>query len=72
MAAVPESRFVAFVRRAGSWSKDHRSGTFAALTFVVSVSLALFFGLSNLGEPAPKLTFEIMREIDVLDVRTPV
>ena len=72
MAAVPESRFVAFFRSAGSWAKDHRSETFAALTFVVSVSLALFFGLSNLGEPDPKLTFEIMREIDVLDVRTPV
>ena len=72
MAAVPESRLLALIKNAESWAKDHRSGTFAALTFVVSVSLALFFGLSNLGEPDPKMTYEILREIDVLDVRTPV
>lgn len=72
MAAVPESRFPGFIKNAARWVKDHRSGTFAALTFTVSVSLALFFGLSNLGEPSPKMTFEILREIDVLDVRTPV
>ena len=72
MAAVPESRFVALVKNAGWWVKDHRSGTFAGLTFVVSVSLALFFGLANIGEPDPKMTYEILRETDVLDVRTPV
>ena len=72
MAAVPESRFLALAKNAVQWVKDHRSGTFAALTFAVSVSLALFFGLSNLGEPNPKMTYEILREIDVLDVRTPV
>ena len=72
MAAVPESRFLALIKNASRWVNDHRSGTFATLTFAVSVSLALFFGLSNLGEPDPKLTYEILREIDVLDVRTPV
>ena len=72
MAAVSESRLLAIIKNAGRWVKDHRSGTFAALTFAVSVSLALFFGLSNLGEPDPKMTYEILREIDVLDVRTPV
>ena len=72
MAALPESRYQTLVKNAGRWAKDHRSGTFAGLTFAVSVSLALFFGLSNLGEPDPKLTYEILRETDVLDVRTPV
>ncbi len=72
MAAVPESWFLALIKNAGRWVKDHRSGTFAALTFVVSVSIALFFGLSNLSDPDPKMTYEILREIDVLDVRTPV
>jgi len=72
MAAVPETRFVALIKNAGWWVKAHRSGTFAALTFAISVSLALFFGLSNLGEPDPKMTYEILRETDVLDVRTPV
>jgi hypothetical protein len=56
----------------GRWANEHRSGVFAALSFAVSVSLALFFGLSNLGEPDPKMTYEIVRETDVLDVRTPV
>ena len=72
MATVPESRLPAFIKNAGPWVSDHRSGTFAALTFAVSVSLALFFGLANLSEPSPKLTYEILRETDVLDVRTPV
>ena len=72
MAAVPDSGNLVLVKNAVGWVKDHRSGTFAALTFAVSVSLALFFGLSNLGEPDPKMTYEILREIDVLDVRTPV
>ena len=72
MAAVPESRYTVLIKGAAGWVKDHRSGTFAALTFVVSVALALFFGLSNLSEPDPKMTYEILREIDVLDVRTPV
>ena len=72
MAAVPESRFVALFKNAGWWVRDHRSGTFAGLTFAVSVSLALFFGLANIGEPDPKMTYEILRETDVLDVRTPV
>jgi hypothetical protein len=56
----------------GRWANEHRSGVFAALSVAVSVSLALFFGLSNLGEPDPKMTYEIVRETDVLDVRTPV
>jgi len=72
MAAVPESRFLVLIKNAGRWVRDHLSGTFAALTFAVSVSLALFFGLSNIGEPDPKLTYEILRVTDVLDVRTPV
>lgn len=72
MAAVPESGFPVLLKNGVRWVKDHRSGTFAALTFAVSVSLALFFGLSNLNEPNPKLTYEILRETDVLDVRTPV
>ncbi len=72
MAAVSESRFPALFNKAGRWVKDHRSGSFAALTFAVSVSLALFFGLSGLSEAEPKLTYEILRETDVLDVRTPV
>ena len=72
MAAIPESRFAGLFNNAGRWVKDHRSGTFAALTFAISVSLALFFGLANLGEPDPEMTYEILRETDVLDVRTPV
>lgn len=72
MAALPESRIPATIKRTALWVKDHRSGAFAGLTFAVSVSLALFFGLSNLREPDPKLTYEILRETDVLDVRTPV
>ena len=72
MSAVPESRSLVLFKSAVRWVKDHRSGAFAALTFSVSVALALFFGLSNLGEPDPKMTYEILREIDVLDVRTPV
>ena len=72
MASLPESRIPAQIRNLARWANDHRSGAFAALTFAVSVSLALFFGLSNLGEPDPKLTYEILSETDVLDVRTPV
>ena len=72
MAALPESRIPAQVQRLARWANEHRSGAFAALTFAVSVFLALFFGLSNLSEPDPKLTYEILRETDVLDVRTPV
>ena len=72
MAAVPESRIPALLKSAGRWVKEHRGGTFAALTFAVSVSLALFFGLANLSDPDPRMTFEILRETDVLDVRTPV
>lgn len=72
MAAVPESRSLGLIKSAAQWVKGHRSGAFAALTFAVSVALALFFGLSNLSEPDPKMTYEILREIDVLDVRTPV
>ena len=72
MAAGSESRFPALFNKAGRWVKDHRSGSFAALTFAVSVSLALFFGLSSLSEPNPKLTYEILRETHVLGVRTPV
>ena len=54
------------------WLSDHKGGAFAGLTFAVSVSLALFFGLSNIKEPTPRLNYEILKEIDVLDVRTPV
>ena len=72
MAALPESWIPAQIKSLGRWSNKHRSGAFAGLTFAVSVSLALFFGLSNLSEPDPKLTYEIVRETDVLDVRTPV
>ena len=72
MAAVPESRSLSPIKSAVRWVKDHRGGAFAALTFAVSVALALFFGLSNLSDPDPKMTYEILREIDVLDVRTPV
>ncbi|MCH7737102.1 MAG: hypothetical protein IH872_06840 [Chloroflexi bacterium] len=72
MAAQPESRISAQIKNSGRWINNHRSGAFAALTFAVSVSLALFFGLSNISEPDPKMTYEIVRETDVLDVRTPV
>jgi hypothetical protein len=72
MAAVTESQIPSLIKKAVLWVRDHRSGAFAGLTFAVSVSLALFFGLSNLGEPDPKLTYEIVRETDVLNVRTPV
>jgi len=72
MATHSESRIPAQIRNLGRWANEHRSGVFAALSFAVSVSLALFFGLSNLGEPDPKMTYEIVRETDVLDVRTPV
>ena len=72
MAAVPESRFLVLINNSRRWVQHHLSETFAAVTFAVSVSLALFFGLSNLGEPDPKMTYEILREVDVLDVRTPV
>ena len=72
MAETPEPRIPALIKSAGRWVNYHRSGTFAALTFAISVSLALFFGLANLSEPDPEMTYEILREIDVLDVRTPV
>jgi len=72
MAALPESRITAQIKNLGRWANEHRSGAFAALTFAVSVSLALFFGLSNLSEPDPQMTYEIVSETDVLDVRTPV
>ena len=72
MATLPESRIADRIKNSGRWINDHRSGAFAGLTFAVSVSLALFFGLSNLSEPDPRLTYEIVRETDVLDVRTPV
>ena len=72
MAAVLESRIPAQIKSLARWANDHRSGAFAALTFAVSVALALFFGLSNLSELDPKMTYEIVRETDVLDVRTPV
>jgi len=72
MATLPESRIADRIKNSGRWINDYRSGAFAGLTFAVSVSLALFFGLSNLSEPDPRLTYEIVRETDVLDVRTPV
>jgi len=72
MATVSESRIPSMIKNTALWARDHRSGAFAGLTFAVSVSLALFFGLSNLGEPDPKLTYEIVGETDVLDVRTSV
>lgn len=72
MAAAQESRFSTLINKAGRWAKDHRSGTFAALTFAVSASMALFFGISGFTEPDPKMTYEILRELDVLDVRTNV
>ncbi len=72
MATISESPITGKIKNAARWINDHRSGAFAGLTFAVSVSLALFFGLSNIGEPDPRLTYEILRETDVLDVRTPV
>jgi hypothetical protein len=54
------------------WIKSHKGGAVASLTFTVSVSLALFFGFSGLREPQSALSYEILKEIDVLDVRTPV
>ena len=72
MAALHESRIPAQIRKRANWANAHRRRAFAGLTFAVSGSLALFFGLSNLSEPDPKLTYEILRETDVLDVRTPV
>ena len=72
MATVTESRIPSLIQKTVLWVRDHRSGAFAGLTFAVSVSLALFLGLSNFGDPDPKLTYEIVRETDVLDVRTPV
>ena len=59
MATHSESRIPTQIRNLGRWANEHRSGAFAALSFAVSVSLALFFGLSNLGEPDPKMTYDM-------------
>ena len=72
MSTDSEDTVMTLGRRLIRWVKSHRSSTFAALTFTVSVSLALFFGISGLREPSPKMTYEILRETDVLDVRTPL
>ena len=54
------------------WVNRRRARVLGVLGFLVPTSMALFFGISSLGEKDAGLGYEIVNEVDVLDVRSSV
>ncbi len=54
------------------WVNRRRARVLGVLGFLVPTSLALFFGINSLSNQDAGLAYEIVNEVDVLDVRSSV
>jgi hypothetical protein len=54
------------------WVNRRKGRVLGVLGFIVPTSLALFFGLNSLSDQDAGMAYEIVNEVDVLDVRSSV